>query len=158
MQDQLDLLDRRVADLVDRAERTERAAAVSAPAVREVPVATQSVPAPPAPVASAPPPPPWLAPDEVTAQLKGQLDSLTEAAEAQAARRAAERQAKDALSAATGRLALGETEGVPSVLESAAASLGGAAAEELRAATRSLENEDLITARQHIELALLNAR
>jgi hypothetical protein len=78
--------------------------------------------------------------------------------QAQAERVAAERAAVLTITRVQEQLSSGDLEGVSAVLEEAAASLTGIAAQELRAASRSLENEDLATARQHLELALIIAR
>jgi hypothetical protein len=55
------------------------------------------------------------------------------------------------------RMSRGDADGASAALGQAAEVLGGAAGEELREAQRLVENEELATARVHIELALMRA-
>ena len=119
----------------------EAPSSVARPSVPEAPVE--------APVAEQP------AEDPAASERLAQLE---QAAQAQADRAAAERAAVLTITRVHEQLSSGNLDGVSAILEEAAASLTGPAAQELRAATRSLENEDLATARQHLELALISAQ
>jgi tellurite resistance protein len=114
-------------------------------------VAARSIP-------DAPVEPPGVEPPEEDSAARERLAQLEQAAQAKAEREAAERAAVLTITRVHQQLSSGDLNGVSAILEEAAASLTGTAAEELRAATRSLENEDLATARQHLELALMSAR
>jgi hypothetical protein len=74
------------------------------------------------------------------------------------ARREERSAALSSLSRVEEELAAGDTEGAKAALAEAASALDGEGAAELRAATQSLDNEDLATARRLIEGALLQFR
>jgi hypothetical protein len=106
------------------------------------------------PLASAPAPA-AVASDE---RLISSLDELARAADARAEHQNAVRAAVSSLHHLGEQLTRGDTDGVLRALDQAAEVLDGPAAEELRGARLALENEDLTTARQHIEIAMLRSR